>query len=253
MPIQARVGRHNKQNGRHCQNWADDQRIIVGLLNRIPAHQGGAGGTLKPRLVAGIASDDLFAAILRFEDAHFPGQRSGFVDPSGQMLKRLEVLADSSHTQPLPEPDMAEPTAIDDLLDMVERIKSNPNYPAVKVFLLRLKAQGYTKPIQNDRIRFYLFGVLRFVRGHSTSLPERVHIATPFFEEDAIRADKKAGVVFLSNARLGVLVNGKLEYIDALRVRIGRVVLEKSPVVTIGRAVLEEPVEITIGRVVIEK
>jgi hypothetical protein len=94
MPLKGRVGRHTKLQGRHCQNWTDDQSTVIGLLNSIPDAQGGPGDSLiGSRIVNGIASDALYRAIVRFEDKHFPGQRSGFVDPGGAMLKRMEELA----------------------------------------------------------------------------------------------------------------------------------------------------------------
>jgi hypothetical protein len=106
MPIRARVGRHTRSGGGHCQNWADDQRVIIDLLNRVPRTSGGAQGDLNPRIVAGICSDDLYAAIAVFEDKYFPGQRSGFLDPGGLMYQKLAMLAAPA---PAPPP-VAAPT-----------------------------------------------------------------------------------------------------------------------------------------------
>jgi hypothetical protein len=89
MAIRARVGRHTQLGGRQCQNWSDDQKTIIDLLNRIAPSNSGTGGSLKPRIVAGIASDELFSAIVAFENKQFPGQRSGFVDPGGPMYQKL--------------------------------------------------------------------------------------------------------------------------------------------------------------------
>jgi hypothetical protein len=88
-----RVGRHTRQHGSHCQNDPQDQEIVMDLLNRIPIASGGAGGALKGPIKSGVCSDDLYRAISKFEDKYFPGQRSGFVDPGGAMLKRMEELA----------------------------------------------------------------------------------------------------------------------------------------------------------------
>jgi hypothetical protein len=93
MAIRGRVGRHTQLGGKHCQNWSDDQKAIIDLLNRIAPSNAGTGGSLKPRIVAGIASDELYNAIVAFENKHFPGQRSGFVDPGGKMYQKLEALA----------------------------------------------------------------------------------------------------------------------------------------------------------------
>ena len=108
MPLRGRVGRHTQHGGRHCQNWQDDQQAVIALLNRIPAQDGGAGGSLNGnisgRIVAGMASDALYRAITTFEDKHFPRQRSGFVDPGGPMLKRMEELAARSTKAPANRP-----------------------------------------------------------------------------------------------------------------------------------------------------
>ncbi|HKU97440.1 MAG TPA: hypothetical protein VJR58_19285 [Vineibacter sp.] len=130
MPIRGRVGRHARHGGQHCQNWPDDQQNVIGLLNRIAVNDGGTGGGLNGniggRIVAGMASDALYRAIMTFEDKHFPGQRSGFVDPAGGMLKRLEELAARAVKVPAndlaPEPiDLAPPPVIDSALDRLRR------------------------------------------------------------------------------------------------------------------------------------
>ena len=87
MPIRARVGRHTRSGGGHCQNWADDQKVIIDLLNSIPRTSGGTQGGLNPRIVAGICSNELYAAISAFEDKYWPGQRSGYIDPGGAMYQ----------------------------------------------------------------------------------------------------------------------------------------------------------------------
>jgi hypothetical protein len=94
MPLRARVGRH-ANTGAHCQNWIDDQLEVIMLLNLIPASDGGAqGGLTHDHVVAGIASDALYKAILRFQKQHFPAQQSGFIDPAGPVLARMEMLAE---------------------------------------------------------------------------------------------------------------------------------------------------------------
>ena len=93
MPIRARVGRHTRSGGGHCQNWADDQKAIIDLLNSIPRTSGGTQGGLNPRIVAGICSNELYAAISAFEDKYWPGQRSGYIDPGGAMYQKLALLA----------------------------------------------------------------------------------------------------------------------------------------------------------------
>jgi hypothetical protein len=90
LPLRARVGRHAR-TGAQCQNWADDQQKVISLLNAIPAPDGGAAGTINGRVVAGIASDQLYAAILRFQKKHFGAQQTGFIE-FGAQLTKLEAL-----------------------------------------------------------------------------------------------------------------------------------------------------------------
>lgn len=92
MPLRGRVGRH-ANTGRHCQNWKDDQLTVIALLNRIPIADGGTEGTLKPSVTPGLVSDELYSSILNFQKKHFPGTPSGFVDPGGPVLVKLEALA----------------------------------------------------------------------------------------------------------------------------------------------------------------
>src|SRR5215471_15384176 len=115
MPLRARVGRHTRLGGRHCQNWAEDQQTIIDLLNHIPAANGGAGGKLNGRIIVGISSQALSQAISHFEDRNFPGQRSGFVDPGGAMLKRMEELAARAANAPVTAQAASKPKPLNDL------------------------------------------------------------------------------------------------------------------------------------------
>jgi hypothetical protein len=93
MPLRARVGRH-ANTGAQCQNWMEDQFQVTMSLNFIPAVDGGAGGSISiDHVVGGIASDALCKAILHFQEKHFPTQKTGFVDPGGELLTRMETLA----------------------------------------------------------------------------------------------------------------------------------------------------------------
>ncbi|MBR0869398.1 hypothetical protein JQ633_03440 [Bradyrhizobium tropiciagri] len=69
-------------------------------MNLIPTADAGAGGGLGGRIVAGISSDNLYTAILHFQEKYFPKEKSGFVDPGGAVLGRMEQLA----TRPAPAP-----------------------------------------------------------------------------------------------------------------------------------------------------
>jgi hypothetical protein len=94
MALRGRVGRHTQNGGKQCQNWSDDQQQVIDLLNKISTLNGGANGWLKPpRIIRGIASDELYSAIVTFENKHYPGQNSGYVDPGGPMYQKLVGLA----------------------------------------------------------------------------------------------------------------------------------------------------------------
>jgi hypothetical protein len=96
MTLRARVGRHTGDGGRQCQNWPDDQQTVISLLNSIPVAADGAAGSLSKPVISGMCSDELYRAISTFEDKYWPGQRSGYVDPGGAMLRRMEELAAKS-------------------------------------------------------------------------------------------------------------------------------------------------------------
>ena len=101
MPLRGRVGRH-ANTGVQCQNWLEDQQTVIALLNLIAAADGGAEAGLAGRLVAGIASDALCNAILRFQKQYFPGQQTGFVDPGGPVLTHMEMIALRPSAAPTP-------------------------------------------------------------------------------------------------------------------------------------------------------
>jgi len=159
MPLRGRVGRHTQHGERHCQNWADDQEIVRALLNRISAAQGGAAGSLNDRTVVGMCSAALYQAIVRFENQHFPGQHSGFVDPGGKMLQRMEALANTSAPSPAPMPSPPSPPVPDQsaLLALKERLSKEPNNPQTLSVVAAARA--------------YVDGLLR---DGATALPHRM-------------------------------------------------------------------------------
>jgi len=117
MALKGRVGRHTQLSGRQCQNWSDDQQQVIDLLNKVSTLDGGANGWLKPpRVIAGIASDELYRAIVTFENKQYPGQNSGYIDPGGKMYQKLVALttvsAPATSTAPppaKPDPPTEEP------------------------------------------------------------------------------------------------------------------------------------------------
>jgi hypothetical protein len=156
MSLRARVGRHTKLGGRHCQNWAQDQQTIIDLLNRIPIADGGAGGKLNGRIIVGMSSQALYQAISQFEDRHFPGQRSGFVDPGGAMLKRMEELAARATNGPAATQPAAKPKPLDVLRRNVldaravtgkwpsgDQVQFDPLVSMVVKHVDSLKSQGF--------------------------------------------------------------------------------------------------------------
>lgn len=156
MPLRARVGRHTRLAGRHCQNWAEDQQTVIDLLNRIPVTDGGAGGKLNGRIIVGMSSDALYRAISQFEDKHFPGQRSGFVDPDGAMLKLMHELAaratrarTAAQATQKPKPldvmrrNVLNESHVDGKWTSGERVEFDPLVAMVVKHIDSLKSQGF--------------------------------------------------------------------------------------------------------------
>src|SRR6266404_333368 len=102
MSLQARVGRHTRNGGRHIKNKANDQQTVTELLNGISTSDGGAAGSLNGHIVAGICGESLYGAISKFEDKYFPSERSGYVDPGGAMLQLMERLIALPGSAPAP-------------------------------------------------------------------------------------------------------------------------------------------------------
>lgn len=92
MQLRARVGRHFK-TGKNCQNWKSDQEKVIALLNKAQISDGGAQGMITAPVVGGIASQQLFTAILYFQDKNYPQNVTGFFEPTGPALAHLEKIA----------------------------------------------------------------------------------------------------------------------------------------------------------------
>jgi hypothetical protein len=107
MPLRERVGRY-VETGKNCWNLEGDQQTVIGLLNRIPVTNGGTEGLLgtavKAPIVRGLASDELYKAITFFQKKQF-GTITGFIDPAGRDLSRLESLAARTPDPPPPAQD----------------------------------------------------------------------------------------------------------------------------------------------------
>src|SRR5437016_5984605 len=90
----ASVGNHGPTK-KPCYNTIDDQTMVRDLLNAIPESKGGAGGKLKGSLRWGIVRDDIYTAIIRFQQAHPEEHLSvdGHVDPHEKTLRLLLRLA----------------------------------------------------------------------------------------------------------------------------------------------------------------
>jgi hypothetical protein len=120
--ISASVGKHN--NGQtNCYNHLPDQSTIIGLLNSIPAANGGTAGdrnrllSLPYELKPPTCAPGLYDAIRAFQSRqNMLGMRpllsvDGHVDPGGATLQRLNGLADDTLIvlAPIPSPHSAAP------------------------------------------------------------------------------------------------------------------------------------------------
>ncbi|MTV12274.1 MULTISPECIES: hypothetical protein [Bradyrhizobium] len=103
MPqLKDKVGRF-AATGRSCQNWKQDQELVISLLNKIAISDGGAETTLKPQMVVtGHASDSLYNSILYFQKKNFPGTPDGYIRPGGPTFTRLVDLAAKAAAKPPP-------------------------------------------------------------------------------------------------------------------------------------------------------
>jgi len=91
--LKANVGRRPH---RHCQNLVSDQRTVMRLLSRIPEELGGAPGKLNFRVRPGYCADDLYQAILYFQETQVKKvyRPDGIIEPGGTTLVYLNRLAD---------------------------------------------------------------------------------------------------------------------------------------------------------------
>ena len=79
---------------RDCRNDIGDQLAVVTLLNRIPEHFGGTGGKLRLKFVEGFCPDELYEAIVRFQETNIVAiAADGRVEPGGITLHFLNRLA----------------------------------------------------------------------------------------------------------------------------------------------------------------
>lgn len=87
-------GNVGRQSHRHCRNSLGDQLLIMTLLNRIPAHFGGTGGNLHINPIEGKCPDQLYEAILRFQEVNIASIKpDGIIEPDGITLHFLNRLA----------------------------------------------------------------------------------------------------------------------------------------------------------------
>lgn len=89
-------GNVGRRPHRHCRNLTEDQTTVMTLLSRIPEDFGGAPGKLNFIVRPGYCADDLYNAILKFQEraVHTLSKPDGIVSPSGATLMYLNRLAD---------------------------------------------------------------------------------------------------------------------------------------------------------------
>jgi|SRR5215475_5668412 len=85
-----------RRHGRDSRNRVSDQKIVQELLNKIPASAGGAGGSLNGRMVEGICSNNLYSAILQFQNKNVPQFADGHVDPNSPTFVAMVRMAQFS-------------------------------------------------------------------------------------------------------------------------------------------------------------
>src|SRR5262245_41855498 len=74
------------------------RRKSLNCSTAFPSAPGGAGGSLPLTTGKGDCTDALYKAISVFEDKYFGTQHSGYVDPGGKMLGKMEELVKAPAT-----------------------------------------------------------------------------------------------------------------------------------------------------------
>ncbi|MEP6849227.1 MAG: hypothetical protein ABI999_10255 [Acidobacteriota bacterium] len=89
-------GNVGRRPHRHCLNLTSDQTKVMTLLNRIPEQFGGSPGKLNFIVRPGYCADDLFNAILHFQQTQVLTlyKADGIVEPGGATFVYMNRLAD---------------------------------------------------------------------------------------------------------------------------------------------------------------
>ncbi len=106
--FKASVGEYGATR-RQCFNTVDDQTMVRDLLNAIPEWKGGTGGKLHGPLTWGIVRDDIYRAIVHFQNVRpeIPSV-DGHVDPHEKTIRLLLQLAKQEPPVPPRAPVMPE-------------------------------------------------------------------------------------------------------------------------------------------------
>jgi len=97
-------GNVGRRPHRHCMNHVADQLTVQMLLNAIPQHLGGTGGTLDIKPIGGTCPDVLYKAIFKFQRVSvFSITADGIVEPTGTTLLFLNRLADQHFPATTPQ------------------------------------------------------------------------------------------------------------------------------------------------------
>jgi hypothetical protein len=102
MEISARVG--VDPDAQQCENTVADQVVVMNLLDAVDTAAGGAGTAWTPPS-EGWCSDDLAAAIVRFQQEQgLTTDPVGVVTPGGETLLRLSEVAEAPAPEQPPAP-----------------------------------------------------------------------------------------------------------------------------------------------------
>ena len=140
--IKGSVGRRPH---RQCRNLSEDQWTVISLLSRIPIAFGGPKGPLNHLIRPGHCADDLYEAILRFQElaVYSLSKPDGIVEPGKATMTYLNRLAALYGPVTDPMSNLTDDQVMkmyDDELQKVfrERIASN--------------APEYTKKLHRDKL-----------------------------------------------------------------------------------------------------
>ena len=200
--FKASVGEYGATR-RQCFNTVDDQTMVRDLLNAIPEWKGGTGGKLHGPLTWGIVRDDIYRAIVHFQNVRpeIPSV-DGHVDPHEKTIRLLLQLAKQEPPVPPRAPVMPEvpPNVGPDPRNDPNTVFAGSNFQ-IKVLsgVSGGEVGGAFRyafmiwDLDNNRAAKYSYQGVMTTWGSPVSISGAVAWSKPFTTPDAIQVDQFGG------------------------------------------------------------